>query len=65
VQLQSNSTLSYELKITDVLGRVVEAKNSIMPFETIRIGDNYKPGIYYAIAIQGERTTVIRLLKAK
>jgi len=65
LQLQSNSTLSYELKITDVLGRVVEAKNSIMPFETIRIGDNYKPGIYYAIAIQGERTTVIRLLKAK
>ena len=51
------------LIITDVLGRIKEIKNNIIPGDRIEIGGSYLPGIYFAKIKQGENYKDIKLIK--
>lgn len=51
------------LQVTDALGRVVERRNGLTSNQPLAIGSGYQPGIYFARVMQGNKITMIRLIK--
>ncbi len=49
------------IQVTDATSRTIEIKQNIKG--TITIGDMYRPGIYFATIIQGEKRKTVRLVK--
>ncbi|RYZ27580.1 MAG: T9SS type A sorting domain-containing protein, partial [Chitinophagaceae bacterium] len=52
------------LKVTDILGRVIEQKNNLQANRTLQIGTDYRPGVYFVELIQGTERKQIKLVKA-
>jgi hypothetical protein len=51
------------LRVTDMLGRIVEARSGIRTGAVQRIGAAWRPGIYFAEIVQGNNKRTIRLVK--
>jgi len=51
-----------EARITDVRGREFR-RERVMPGQTLMLGSELKPGIYFVQVIQGKRSRTIRLVK--
>ncbi|MFT3909188.1 MAG: T9SS type A sorting domain-containing protein [Ferruginibacter sp.] len=51
------------MQVTDAAGRTIEAKQNIQNNQTIKIGEAYKPGIYFATFIQAGKKKIVRLVK--
>ncbi len=51
------------VRVVDALGRLIETKNNIPANGTSRIGDNYRPGIYFVEVIQGGESKRIQIIK--
>jgi hypothetical protein len=60
---QSVSAVHLQLKVLDMLGRVVETKSNIEANSTITLGSKYRPGTYLVEVIQGAEKRMLRLLK--
>ena len=58
-----DKTERIDLKITDQWGTVVETRNNLRGDQTITIGDNLRPGIYFVSVQQGSEVQVIKLMK--
>ena len=63
LKLLSPSARPGYLRITDALGRVVEERTNVQRNSTITIGQQYRPGSYYAEVVQEGRRIVAKLLK--
>lgn len=64
LKIESNDTkLPITLRIIDQYGRVIETKVKLAAGQTIQLGDRYKPGIYYAELLQGNKRSVVKLVK--
>ena len=50
------------LRVIDVSGRIIEHKK-LSANQTIKIGDNYRPGMYFAEIIQGNESKMVKLVK--
>jgi hypothetical protein len=46
----------------DVSGMIIEIKN-VASNQTLRIGDNYRTGMYLAEVIQGNERKIVKLVK--
>ncbi len=53
------------VKVVDLSGRVVESKSNLTGDQTLRIGENLKPGVYFIQLQQGTEIKQIKLLKLK
>jgi hypothetical protein len=53
------------IRVYDMLGRVIESRNSLQSNQTLRIGSAYQPGIYLVEIMQGDEVQTLRLVKAK
>lgn len=51
------------LRVTDILGRVLEVKDNVRPHQSYRIGNNYRPGIYFIEVTDGKEKQVIKVVK--
>jgi hypothetical protein len=51
------------MKVMDIAGRVVEARDGLTPNQTVQIGSKYRPGVYIVQVMQGTRTAVMKLIK--
>ncbi|HJW15497.1 MAG TPA: family 10 glycosylhydrolase [Flavisolibacter sp.] len=51
------------IKVSDNTGRVIEVKNGIAPNSSVRIGAEYRPGVYYLEIMQGNSIKTYKLLK--
>lgn len=51
------------LKIINISGQTIETRNALTPGQTLKIGENYRPGIYFIEAIQGKNHKLIKLVK--
>ncbi len=61
----SDSDNNLEVRIFDVLGQLIQSKNS-MPFDnTITLGSNLAKGVYLMEVTQGENTRVLRIIKSE
>jgi hypothetical protein len=63
VNIGSSSNSPINFKITDVNGRIVEVIMNESPGKTFIIGNKYFAGIYFAEITQGQKTTVVKLIK--
>jgi hypothetical protein len=52
-----------QVRVVDVMGRVVEEKGRISSNTTLTIGRTYGPGVYFAEVIQGNRKATVKLVK--
>jgi len=60
--VKSNSDIPVTLQVFDLFGRIKEDRK-FYPDATIRLGDNYRPGIYFVKLTQGNADKYITLLK--
>jgi len=51
------------IKVTDLIGRVIETKHIISANSTFRLGQNYHHGVYIVEVLQGNKKVVLKLLK--
>jgi uncharacterized repeat protein (TIGR03803 family) len=51
------------IRVVDVLGRVIEVKNNIFAGQTLQIGNNYRPGVYFVEVTQGTDKKQLKLIK--
>lgn len=58
----SNSNKKLQLRVTDVLGKTVEVR-SVGSNSSLRVGENYRPGIYLVEAVQGKEKVTLKLIK--
>jgi len=64
ITVHSNNGIGkISVRVVDVLGRVLENRNSVTEGQTFRLGENYKPGIYLVEAIQGNERKTLKLIK--
>ena len=59
----SNGSEKVSLRVLDIKGRLVEARNNLQPNQTLRIGDSYRPGIYFIEVVQGAQRSQTKLIK--
>ena len=61
--IKTNDVSPISVRIMDLLGRVVEFKNSVAISENYKFGNNFKSGLYLAEIVQGKNRRVIKLVK--
>lgn len=59
----SNNDQPIFVRVTDLLGRLIEIRTNAAPNGTLQIGSSYRPGNYFVQAIQGKDRVTLRLLK--
>jgi hypothetical protein len=63
VSLEGEPGKPLQLRVTDVLGRLVESRSNLQPNTQLQIGQNWKPGIYILQVQQGDERKTIKLVK--
>jgi hypothetical protein len=63
VQLPNAINSAVNVRVMDVLGRVVEAKQNLAAGQTLRIGSGYKPGVYIVEVTQAGIVKQLKLVK--
>ncbi len=58
-----NINTAISIRVIYVAGRIIEVRNNVYVGQTIKIGDNYRPGTYYVEAIQGKEKRSLKLIK--
>ncbi len=61
--LKGSSNAAVNLRVLDVLGRVVEARSGVATNSTLRLGAAYRPGIYFVEVMQGTERITLKLVK--
>jgi PKD repeat protein len=61
--LPNGSKDPVQITVSDILGRVIENKKLLVG-EVLRIGGQYKSGTYFVKALQGNQTSILKLVKA-
>ena len=51
------------MRVTDMLGRLVEQNDHIPGNQSLRIGGAYRPGVYFVEVSDGSERTVVKLVK--
>jgi uncharacterized delta-60 repeat protein len=59
----SGSDKPVSITITDFMGRLVEKRANLPASGTLKTGNHFRPGIYYAVIVQGSEKVVVRLIK--
>jgi hypothetical protein len=65
LDIQSASLNKISIRVTDLLGRVLEVKDNITGNQQLRIGSQLKAGIYFVRLTQGAETKQLKLVKMK
>jgi hypothetical protein len=52
-----------EVRVMDLYGRTVEIRPNIVSGQTLRLGDQYRPGVYFIEMIQGNNRRQLKLIK--
>jgi hypothetical protein len=65
VAVNSKSNEQINLRVVDLLGRVVENRTIMNPQAVLKIGEGYSPGIYIIRATQGSLIKEVKLIKLK
>jgi hypothetical protein len=64
VKLESGiANVPMTLIVRDVVGRIVEVKKGLTAGQTLQLGTNYRPGMYFVELIQGDNNRILKLIK--
>jgi len=62
LNVTGDATSQLMLRVMDISGRIIETKN-VTSNQSIRIGDNYRAGMYFAEVVQGNERKIVKLVK--
>ena len=65
LQIKARPGNNLQLRVYDIVGRVIETRVSLPANQTLRLGASYQPGIYMVEIIQGTEKQTLRLVKAE
>jgi hypothetical protein len=51
------------LKVIDLSGKLIEVRNNLVAGQTLQLGNNYRPGMYFVELIQGDKRRIVKLVK--
>jgi hypothetical protein len=63
LQLQGSTTEKMQVRVVDILGRTVQIFNNLSASQTLKIGADYKKGVYIVELVQGDSRTQTKLVK--
>jgi len=63
IEMSSSSDARVTLKMLDITGRILDVKTGLSPNGTVQVAGTYRPGIYFAELIQGDKKVRLKLLK--
>lgn len=63
IVLKSSNRQALTVRILDVAGKVIEIRKGIAANSTLRLGNHYRPGIYYGEVMQGDKRVIVKLVK--
>ncbi|RYE55439.1 MAG: T9SS type A sorting domain-containing protein [Sphingobacteriales bacterium] len=63
LSLQSRSAAPVQLRVIDVLGRIVEQKQNLPANGSLQIGSHYGSGIYFIELLQGKKRKQLTVIK--
>jgi hypothetical protein len=63
IDLTSSATQNVQVKVYDMLGRMVESKEMNVSDDIQKLGSNYPSGVYNVIVSQGENVKTLRVVK--
>jgi hypothetical protein len=64
IHIHGGTSEKIKLRVTDMLGRTIEQKENVHPNSTLRIGNNYYPGVFIMEVMQGNIRKQVKLIKA-
>jgi hypothetical protein len=62
--IHNNAGKPLTLRVVDALGREVERKTLSGTDRSLRLGDQWRPGTYYAELVQGGQRRTLKLVKS-
>lgn len=64
IQVNSSDVVNkIQLKILDISGRLIQKLENIKPGQSIKLGFNYRPGVYIFEMIQADKRKQLKLIK--
>ena len=63
IQVSGSGNEKVSLRITDIMGRVVEQRKGLQPNQVISVGEQYQKGLYYVEVTQGGKSQQLKLVK--
>ncbi len=57
------SSEKVSIKVTDMTGRLIEQRSNLSANQALRVGDNYRAGMYYVEVTQGASKKQVKLVK--
>ena len=63
VRIESSSAELLQVRVHDVLGRIVETRNGIVANTTFQFGSDLQPGIYVVEVLQGTKRQMLKLIR--
>ncbi len=61
--VQGKNSEPVSVRVTDMLGRLVEVRKGLSANGTFTLGSSYRPGVYIAEVMQGKEKVVLKLIK--
>jgi hypothetical protein len=63
LDIKSSDPRPVTIRVLDAVGRVLTTRSNLAPNTSLYIGHAYRPGTYYAQAIQGKEKVTLKLVK--
>jgi hypothetical protein len=63
IQVNGKPGMPVQVRVFDLLGRIVETKSAVQANQTLRIGSSYNPGRYIIEIMQGRERRTLTLVK--
>ncbi len=63
IKIDGLSTEKASIRVTDMTGRLVEERSNISANQVLKVGDNYRAGMYYIEVTQGNNKQNLKLVK--
>jgi hypothetical protein len=63
IRISSNDENPVSIRVTDMLGRVIETYEKVTSAGMLKLGQNWTSGVYFAEVMQGEQRKLIKMIK--
>jgi hypothetical protein len=63
LKLQGSTSEKMQVRVVDIMGRTVQIFNNLSASQTLKIGADYKKGVYIVELVQGDSRTQTKLVK--
>jgi hypothetical protein len=58
-----NDNARLQMKVMDILGRIVERRSNLQNNQSVQVGDHYQRGVYFVEISDGRMKEVIKLIR--